>query len=94
MDHLMQLFQSSFTKYTLAVALHVRPDKIQDWIARGWLKAREVEIGQGNRKSDYTGTPISPSFRACQVECQLTGSHVHPRQGFNALLTCPPRILP
>ena len=44
-----QMGKDSFTKYTLAVALHVRPEKIQDWIARGWLKAREVEMGQGKR---------------------------------------------
>lgn len=41
--------KDSFTKYTLAVALHVRPEKIEDWIARGWLKARELEIGRGKR---------------------------------------------
>ena len=44
-----QMGKDSFTKYTLAVALHVRPEKIQNWIARGWLKAREVEIGQAKR---------------------------------------------
>jgi hypothetical protein len=41
--------KDNFTKYTLAVALHVRPEKIQDWITRGWLKAREVETGRGKR---------------------------------------------
>lgn len=41
--------KDSFTKYTLAVALHVRPEKVQDWITRGWLKAREVETGRGKR---------------------------------------------
>jgi hypothetical protein len=44
-----QMGKDSFTKYTLAVALHVRPEKIQDWITRGWLKAREVETGRGKR---------------------------------------------
>jgi len=39
----------SFTAYTLATALHVRPEKIQEWIARGWLKAREVETLTGKR---------------------------------------------
>ena len=41
--------KDSFTKYTLALALHVRPETIESWIARGWLKAREVKIGQGKR---------------------------------------------
>lgn len=41
--------KDSFTKYTLAVALHVRPEKIQDWITRGWLNALEVETGRGKR---------------------------------------------
>ena len=41
--------KDSFTKYTLAVALHVRPETIESWIARGWLKAREVKMGQGKR---------------------------------------------
>jgi hypothetical protein len=41
--------KDSFTTYTLAVALHVRPEKVQDWIARSWLKAREVETGRGKR---------------------------------------------
>jgi hypothetical protein len=41
--------KDSFTKYTLAVALHVRPETIESWIARGWLKAREVPVGQGKR---------------------------------------------
>jgi len=29
-----------FTKYTLAEALHIRPDEVQKWIDRGWLKSR------------------------------------------------------
>jgi hypothetical protein len=41
--------KDSFTKYTLAIALHVRPEKIEDWIARGWLKARELETGRSRR---------------------------------------------
>ena len=41
--------KDSFTKYTLAVALHVRPETVDGWIDRGWLKAREVEAGQGTR---------------------------------------------
>jgi hypothetical protein len=41
--------KDSFTKYTLAVALHVRREKIEDWIARGWLKARELETGRSKR---------------------------------------------
>jgi hypothetical protein len=41
--------KDSFTKYTLAKALHVRTETIERWIAAGWLKAREVEIGHGKR---------------------------------------------
>jgi len=41
--------KDSFTKYTLAVALHVRPDTVESWINRGWLKATEVETGRGKR---------------------------------------------
>jgi len=38
-----------FTKYTLAVALHVRPEKVEEWITRGWLKTRQIETGAGSR---------------------------------------------
>ena len=41
--------KDSFTKYTLALALHVRPETIEGWIKRGWLKAREVELARGKR---------------------------------------------
>jgi hypothetical protein len=41
--------KDSFTKYTLAVALHVRPETIEGWIQRGWLKARRVELARGNQ---------------------------------------------
>jgi len=41
--------KDSFTKYTLAQALHVRPEKIEEWIARGWLKAREIQVGAFSR---------------------------------------------
>jgi hypothetical protein len=41
--------KDSFTKYTLGVALHVRPEKVEEWIGRGWLEAREVETGSGKR---------------------------------------------
>jgi hypothetical protein len=41
--------KDSFTKYTLAVALHVRPETVERWIANGWLKTREVESGRGKR---------------------------------------------
>jgi hypothetical protein len=41
--------KDSFTKYTLAVALHVRPETVERWIAHGWLKTREVESGRGKR---------------------------------------------
>jgi hypothetical protein len=41
--------KDSFTKYTLAVALHIRPETIEGWIERGWLKAKEVELARGKR---------------------------------------------
>lgn len=41
--------KDSFTKGTLAVALHVRPDTVESWINRGWLKATEIETGRGKR---------------------------------------------
>lgn len=31
-----------FTKYSLSRALHTRPDEIQKWIDRGWLKSRTI----------------------------------------------------
>lgn len=31
-----------FTKYSLSRALHTRPEEIQKWIDRGWLKARAL----------------------------------------------------
>ena len=49
LDANAQMGKDSFTKYTLSVALHVRPEKVENWIARGWLKARELETGQGKR---------------------------------------------
>jgi hypothetical protein len=39
--------KDSFTKYTLAVALHVRPETVEGWITRGWLQATEVQAGRG-----------------------------------------------
>jgi hypothetical protein len=41
--------KDNFTVYTLAEALHVRPEKIREWISRGWLKARQVETGKALR---------------------------------------------
>lgn len=41
--------KDSFTKFTLAVALHVRPETVESWIHRGWLRAKEVETGRGKR---------------------------------------------
>ena len=32
-----------FTKCSLATVLHIRPDEVQRWIDRGWLKCRIVE---------------------------------------------------
>lgn len=33
-----------FTKYSLSRALHTRPEEIQKWIDRGWLKARALAL--------------------------------------------------
>src|SRR5215831_382457 len=41
--------KDSFTKYTLAVALHVRPETVERWIAHGWLKTRDLESGRSKR---------------------------------------------
>lgn len=41
--------KDSFTKYTLAVALHVRPEKVKEWVSRGWLKARQIQTGRSKR---------------------------------------------
>ena len=41
--------KANFTKYTLALALHVRPDTVQGWIARGWLKARAAGTARSKR---------------------------------------------
>lgn len=41
--------KDSFTKYTLAVALHVRPETVDGWINRGLLKTREIQLGSGKR---------------------------------------------
>src|SRR5205807_6561001 len=41
--------KDSFTKYTLAVALSVRPDTVENWINRGWLKGTEVKTGRSTR---------------------------------------------
>jgi hypothetical protein len=39
-----------FTKFSLSRALHTRPDEIQKWIDRGWLKSRSV-ITAGTKAS-------------------------------------------
>lgn len=41
--------RDSFTKNSLAVALHVSPVQIETWIKRGWLIAREVQTGSIKR---------------------------------------------
>jgi len=38
--------QDWFTKYTLAEALHIRAEEVQEWIDRGWLKCRIVQTGR------------------------------------------------
>jgi hypothetical protein len=42
--------QDWFTKYTLAEALHIRPDEVQRWITLGWLKCRAVQSGKLQRE--------------------------------------------
>lgn len=44
-----KMAKDSFTKYTLAQALHVHPETVQGWINRGWLKTREIEAGRSRR---------------------------------------------
>lgn len=39
-----------FTKYSLSRALHTRPDEIQRWIDRGWLKSRTLPVAGGQAK--------------------------------------------
>lgn len=41
--------QDWFTKYTLAEALHIRPEEVQRWITLGWLKCRVVQTGRLQR---------------------------------------------
>lgn len=41
--------RDSFTKNSLAVALHASSFQIEAWIQRGWLKAREVQTGSIKR---------------------------------------------
>jgi len=41
--------QDWFTKYTLAEALHIRPEEVQRWITLGWLKCRVVQTGKLQR---------------------------------------------
>jgi len=41
--------KDNFTKYTLALALHVRPETIESWITPGWLNATQTETGRGKR---------------------------------------------
>ncbi len=38
--------KDSFTKYSLASLLHVRPETVEDWIKKGWLKSRLLESGR------------------------------------------------
>jgi len=38
-----------FTKHTLAEALRIRPEEVQRWIDRGWLKSRVVQTEQLQR---------------------------------------------
>jgi hypothetical protein len=39
-----------FTKYTLAEALHIRPEEVQRWIDLGWLKCRVVQTERLQRQ--------------------------------------------
>lgn len=41
--------KDSFTKHSLAVALHVRPETVQTWIDRGLLKTQEIQLGSIKR---------------------------------------------
>jgi hypothetical protein len=44
-----EMGKDHFTKYTLAVALHVRPETMESWINSGWLKATQIEMGRRKR---------------------------------------------
>jgi hypothetical protein len=39
-----------FTASTLAKALHIRAAEVNRWIEQGWLRTREVQIGQSRKK--------------------------------------------
>lgn len=43
-----RLGKDGFTKYQLATALHVRPDRIQYWIDQGWLVVHQAREGHGH----------------------------------------------
>jgi len=49
LDANAKMGKDSFTKYTLALALHVDTQRIEEWIARGWLKGQEIMCGQTKR---------------------------------------------
>jgi len=55
-----------FTKFSLSRALHTRPDEIQKWIDRGWLKSRSV---------DTAGTKAS--IIDADDFCQFVRQHGH-----------------
>ena len=46
LDATAQMGREWFTAYSLATALHIRVEQVQNWISQGWLKARTVETGQ------------------------------------------------
>lgn len=57
----------SFTKYTLAVALHVS-SQTESWVNRGWLKATEIATDRGKhvviqQHNQLLGIPSKSSLR-------------------------------
>jgi hypothetical protein len=62
-----QMGHDWFTKYTLAEALHVRADRVQGWLDRGWLKARVVET-DGLKKQIIDADQFAEFCKSHRVE--------------------------
>jgi hypothetical protein len=56
-----------FTKYSLFRALHTRPEEIQKWIDRGWLKSRTLALAGTQAKIiDRRLLPVCERAWACR----------------------------
>lgn len=67
-----------FTKYSLSRALHTRPQEIQKWIDRGWLKARALPV------AGVTANVIDPDD-FCQFVKEYGHAAVSRRLTYDAL---------